>query len=60
MWGVDIYLVLAYQFNRGVDIYLVLAYQFNRMGLIFTLFWLIGLMGGVDIYFVLTHHFDAS
>ena len=44
----------------GVDIYLVLAHQFNRMGLIFTLFWLISLMGGVDIYLVLTHHFDGS
>ena len=44
----------------GVDIYLLLADQFNRMGLIFTLFWLISLMGGVDFYFVLTHHFDAS
>ena len=44
----------------GVDIYLVLADQFNRMGLIFTLFWLIGLMGAVDIYFVLTHQFDGD
>ena len=40
-----------------VDIYLVLAYQFDRMGLIFTLFCLISLMGGVDIYLVLTHQF---
>ena len=42
--GDDIYLVLAHQFNGGVDIYLVLAHQFNGE-LIFTLFWLISLMG---------------
>ena len=28
--------------------------------MIFTLFWLISLMGGVDIYLVLTHQFDAG
>ena len=28
------------------------------MGLIFTLFWLISLMGGVDIYLVLAHQFN--
>ena len=35
--GVDIYLVLAHQFDGGVDIYLVLTHQFD----------------GVDIYLVL-------
>ena len=29
----------------GVDIYLVLAHQFNERGIIFTLSWLISLMG---------------
>ena len=52
-----IYLVLAYQFDR-VDIYLVLTHQFNGRGMIFTLFWLISLIGGVDIYLVLAHQFD--
>ena len=44
MGGVDIYLVLAHQFNGGVDIYLVLAHQFDR----------------IDIYLVLTHQFDGG
>ena len=43
----------------GVDIYLVLAHQFKCGGLIFTLFWLISLMGGVDIYLVLAHQFNG-
>ena len=42
----------------GFDIYLVLAHQFNGREIIFTLSWLISLMGGVDIYLVLAHQFD--
>ena len=44
LMGVDIYLVLAHQFNGGDNIYLVLAHQFDR----------------VDIYLVLTHQFDGE
>ena len=44
----------------GVDIYLVLAHQFNGRRIIFTLVWLISLMGGVDIYLVLAHQFNAG
>ena len=42
----------------GVDIYLVLTHQFDG-GMIFTLFWLISLMGG-NIYLVLAHQFDRG
>ena len=42
----------------GVDIYLVLAHQFNGRRIIFTLFWLI-IMGG-GIYLVLAQQFNAG